>query len=134
MPPVVNILQEAGKKLAKENIIMGVGDMSYASGTEMKPHRSHRRGLSVDLRMISNSGVAQQGTYASPGYNQAKTFTMVKTLIDTDPDRVKMILINSPALAAQVKKYIRESYPGIRIKVGPARNHDNHIHIDWTNK
>lgn len=130
-PNVKKRLETAGKALGKKGLVMAIGDLSYEAGGEMKPHKTHRTGRAVDLRLMTTSGVAAQGSYGDKGYSKANTLEMVKALIDADSEKISRIFINSSSLAKSVRDYLKKKYKRTDVRVGPCEGHDNHIHIDW---
>lgn len=131
-------LRMAGKILSEDDdIIMGVGNLSVRGGGYTSPHQSHRRGTDVDLRFIGPDGRASAGCYyngpdANNCYDRAKTFQMIKTLIDVDPGNVNLIYINDEELKNQVNQYY-QSITGRSGIARPCPGHDNHIHLSWNN-
>jgi hypothetical protein len=130
-------IQEAGKALAEQDLIMSVGNISLNGGGRMAPHVSHQRGVDVDLRFVGPSG---RGVQCNIGHNRScfdreKTFQMVKALIDTDPENVRRILINDAGLARMVNTYYREATGTNRTVAAPCGTtaHNDHIHFSWNN-
>lgn len=147
-------LKAAGKLLAKEQIVMGIGDISQKNGGQIKPHATHRNGLDVDLRMVDSNGANQSCKFKNKGcYNEAKTFTMLKTLIDVDPSNAKRIIVGDRNLALKINLYHAKktqnkaleektraaiANPGIKLNTKngffstlDTKHHHNHIHFSW---
>lgn len=123
-------LKAAGKLLAEENIVMGVGDISSRGGPT-GGHREHQGGQDVDLRLINDQGVAGPCTVSRSCYNREKTFKMIKTLIDVDPTKVDKVLINDPELRSKINSYYKEKTGSSRNISRSCAGHDNHIHFSW---
>lgn len=134
-------IQEAGKRLAEQGLIMAVGNISKQGGGELKPHSSHRNGVDIDLRLMGQNGRGYMGTYDSSEYSQENTFKMIQALIDTDPDNVRHIIVNDPQLVSRINSYYQQRTNSNRIisaicsnkREGNSRSamHDNHIHFSW---
>lgn len=132
-------LLQAGKKLAEKDIVMGVGNISKAGGGRMPPHMSHRSGGDVDFRLVGPNGKAQRCNLTHPKsvtdscYDRAKTFEMVKTLIDVDIRNVDKVLINDPELRNMINSYYSKMSGSDRPIAQSCTGHDNHIHMSWKN-
>lgn len=125
-------LQAAGRILGKEGIIMGIGDISANGGGKIRPHSEHQRGNDVDMRLVNSKGIAGPCTINdSSCYSRDKTFTMIKALIDVDPNNVDKILINDNQLAAKINKYLKDTYNITGNKARPCPGHHNHLHFSW---
>lgn len=132
-------VKAAGKILAKQGIVMGVGEMS-AKGSparETHGHSEHQTGKDVDLRLIPTSGFGSACDLRDPTcangdtYDRNKTFTMITTLIDMDPQNVDKILINDEKLRIMINNYTLNEH-GIKGEVArPATGHHNHVHFSW---
>ena len=135
-------IRAAGKVLADQKMIMGVGDISAAGGAT-PGHTEHQGGRDVDLRLMGHE--LPDGTVRarrctvndSSCYSRENTFTLIKAFIDTDPFGIDKVFINDPQLQRMVNNYFRETY-GIRSFNGSpiARScagHDNHIHLSFKN-
>jgi hypothetical protein len=128
---VIRALKNAGAAMAGQGMVMSIGDLSYAGGGEMKPHKGHRKGTSADIRLMMSDGVGARGTYGSDGYSRSNTFEMIKAIIDADPMNVAKLFINSTKLATEVRNYVKKTYPKAKIHIGPCPGHDNHLHVEW---
>lgn len=123
-------IETAGKILAKENITMGIGDIS-SKGGRTKGHAEHQQGQDVDLRLISKDGTAKACRINQKCYDREKTFKMIKTLIDTDPLKVDKVLINDRKLRNKINAYYRKK-TGSRRKISKScEGHDDHVHMSW---
>lgn len=126
-------LETAGRILAEQNITMGVGNISLRGGGTLNPHVSHKRGVDVDLRFISPSGMAARCNISGDRscFDREKTYDMVKALIDVDPTNVRLIFINDNQLRADINAYYRRT-TGRNIDISrPCPGHDDHIHMSW---
>lgn len=128
-------LQTAGRALAEDGIVMAVGNISLNGGGRMPPHVSHQRGVDVDLRFIGSNGRGHQCNIGSNSscLDREKTFKMVKALIDTDPDNVRIILINDASLQQMVNEYYRRTTGRNENVARPCGTtaHNDHIHFSW---
>jgi len=130
-------LQAAGRLLSKEGIIMGVGDISQKNGGSLRPtHNSHRAGNDVDLRFINKAGIGKACYYQDKScYDEDKTYTMMKALVDVDPNNIKTMYVNDPSLNKRLRDYLKNKYQmteaQVNRKVSTWAGHDNHIHISW---
>jgi len=111
---------EAIKKIAKDwfskfpdEPLIGVGNISYNRGGEMKPHKSHRTGLDVDFRPLRKDGTGKPVTYQSTGYSRSRTQELIKAIRSNTVLEVDLILFNDPGVT------------GVR----PWSGHDNHLHV-----
>lgn len=124
-------LKAAGKLLAKENIVMGVGELSQKGGGD-SGHVEHRGGQDADLRLINKDGVASQCTVNDKScYDMEKTFTMIKTLIDVDPGKVDKILINDEDLRKKINNYYKAKTGSSRDISRSCSGHHDHVHFSW---
>jgi hypothetical protein len=134
-------LQEAGRRLAEQDLVMAIGNISKEGGGRLPPHSSHQRGVDIDLRLMGTNGRGYAGTYGSGEYSRDNTFRMIQALIDTDPQNVRHIIVNDPQLVDMVNNYYQSITGSNRIVSAICRNrrennsrrtmHDNHIHFSW---
>lgn len=122
-------IQAAGKLLTKQGVVMAVGDISSRGG-RTTGHAEHQGGNDVDLRLISPTGQARPCSVGQSCYDRDKTYLMIKTLIDVDPQGFDKVLINDEVLRAKINQYAREKY-GIRNAARYCKGHDNHVHFSW---
>jgi len=91
---------------------VGIGDMSFANGAEMKPHKTHRNGRNIDIRPLRNDGrMLPVSISDSQNYSRNRTKALVE-LIRADPN-FKSVLFNDSAIG------------GVTYWDG----HDNHLHV-----
>jgi penicillin-insensitive murein endopeptidase len=90
---------------------VGVGDMSFAKGTEMKPHKTHRDGRNIDIRPLRKDGKMLAVDINSSDYSQERTKALVE-IIQADVN-YKSILFNDSAISGVTR------WDG----------HDNHLHV-----
>jgi hypothetical protein len=136
-PHIVWNIQEAGRRLREKGIVMGIGNLNrkpLPGGSQTyintPPSKSHNRGLAVDMRFIASDGMAKQGVVGGPNYDRAKTFEMIKTLIDVDPN-IDTIFVEDEVLMSQVRAYLRKKgVRGARVS-STVKPHHHHLHISW---
>lgn len=137
-------IRAAGRVLAEQNILMGVGELSARNG-ETPGHTEHQGGRDVDLRLIGPTqanGFAEAYDRActvsdSSCYDRDNTFKMIKAFIDVDPFGIDKIFINDSDLRTMINNYFRDTY-GISSFNGNkiaqhCGGHDNHVHLSFKN-
>jgi peptidoglycan hydrolase-like protein with peptidoglycan-binding domain len=92
---------------------IGIGDISFRGGGAMPPHKSHDKGLDVDIRLPRKDGREAPSRYQDPSYSRALTQDLVNRIIDNGVLRVRYIFFNDPAVTS----------------VRPWPGHDNHLHV-----
>jgi LysM repeat protein len=115
-PATIQKLQELAKQwnAKNPNFPIQIGDISIKGGGKISDHVSHRKGIDVDIRPFSKSGVPGALTIHNKNYNAAKTKEFVKMLKQNYPNT--MVLFNDPALTKSgLTKYWD--------------NHNNHMHL-----
>jgi hypothetical protein len=149
-PQVIWNIQETARRLRGRGITMGIGDIgrgpdlsTKANGERRRPHDSdtyaytpghsgtslHHRGQAVDMRMITKSGMAQGSmSPSSSNYDREKTWTMIKTMIEVDPQVVQFFFTDEVILE-RVRNLLAR-YGNTSASIAPAGHHD-HIHIAW---
>ena len=93
------------------DIQVAIGDMSFANGTEMKPHKTHRNGKNADIRPIRTDGKMLPVAISDDHYSRERTKAMVQ-ILQADHN-FKSVLFNDSAI------------PGVTHWEG----HDNHLHV-----
>ncbi len=113
-PAAVESLRRLGQK-ANELIqaSVGIGDMSYEKGGPMNPHRSHQKGVDVDLRPLRSDGKNIPVYITSPDYSRERTAKIVEVL--RKDANVRSILFNDREIKGVV------TWAG----------HDNHLHVSF---
>lgn len=125
-------LRAAGKILAQQKLVMGVGDISKRGGGRIPPHESHRNGRDVDLRLLNKSGEATACTVSdSSCYSRDNTYKMLTALIDVDPTKVRTILVNDATLRSRINQYYKTKTGSSRNISQSCTGHHNHIHFSW---
>jgi len=109
--PLLATLRDVGARLAKAGLEYGIGDLSFAQGGAIKPHKTHTSGHHADLRPLRTDGGHAPTSIGDPTYNRDATRSLVEAL-QASP-AVNQILFNDSEI------------PGV--KHWPA--HDNHLHI-----
>jgi peptidoglycan hydrolase-like protein with peptidoglycan-binding domain len=91
-----------------------IGDISFKGGGPMSPHKSHRRGVDIDIRLMRNNQTEGGGiTFRSANYSRALTQELVDLIHANGLLTVKLIYFNDP------------SVHGVTDQSG----HDNHLHV-----
>lgn len=91
----------------------GVGNISIAGGLDFG-HKSHRKGLEVDVRPLRKDGLHQPVTYLSPDY-------------DLEATRVLIQLFRACTAARLLIFFNDNRIPGVL----PLADHDNHFHVQF---
>lgn len=92
----------------------GIGNISLAGGDHYAPHRSHKKGLEVDVRPLRKDGKRTAVYWQwTEQYDQAATAALIE-LFRSYPGAGK-VYFNDPEL---------------RHLVHPLINHDNHFHVE----
>jgi hypothetical protein len=92
-------------------LLVGIGDMSFANGAKMSPHKTHRDGHNADIRPLRKDGKKLPVTIADDAYSRDYTRALVETL--RAHLNLRSILFNDSAIAG----------------VTPWEGHDNHLHV-----
>lgn len=98
-------------RINNRDLIIGIGDISFAQGGHMSPHQSHQRGVHVDIRPLRKDKRNLPVTIADPNYSREFTKLLVENL--KAHRNVRTILFNDTAIR------------GVSSYVG----HDNHLHV-----
>lgn len=91
----------------------GIGNISVADGAEFG-HRSHRKGLEVDVRPIRKDGRQLPVTFLSPAYDLDATKVLIQ-LFRACTSHPLLIFFNDSRI------------PGTR----PLADHNNHFHVQF---
>jgi Putative peptidoglycan binding domain/Penicillin-insensitive murein endopeptidase len=112
-PATVQALVRVCRKFAKKypNLEVGIGDMSFADGAKMPPHKTHRNGRNADIRPLRIDARRTWTAISEPTYSREHTKGLVE-LLRADPN-VTSILFNDSAIAG----------------VTYWKGHDNHLHV-----
>ena len=110
-------LRKAARRVKDEmGIEIGLSDISYRTGKRMPPHKSHRKGVNVDMRPLRSDGLNQRVWIRHEKYSRERTRRLVEILRE-DPNVVK-ILFNDRRI------------PGVKSHPG----HHNHLHINFAHQ
>jgi hypothetical protein len=93
------------------NAPVGIGDMSFANGAPMSPHKTHRNGRNADIRPIRTDGKQMPVSITDVEYSRDRTKALV-SLFRADIN-LKSILFNDAHVAG----------------VTHWEGHDNHLHV-----
>lgn len=112
-PSTIVALLRIGKKFSDKypGLEIGIGDLSYANGAEMKPHKSHRSGRNADIRPLRKDGRHIGVHYTSPDYSRDRTRALVEIIL-ADHNCLS-ILFNDSAIKG----------------VHHWEGHDDHLHV-----
>lgn len=114
---IISSLMKLGQewfKLHPNGPKLGIGDISRFNGGELDPHKTHMRGLDVDIIPMRSESVEGPTSWKDKSYNQEMTRDLIKLLLNSN--EVQIIFYNDPIL---VKERLVTYWPG----------HDNHMHI-----
>lgn len=89
----------------------GVGDMSLAGGPASKDHRTHMRGLEVDVRPLRKDGLELPVTWMEAVYDKDATAKLIELFRIFAP--VAVIYFNAPDISSVIEMV----------------KHDNHFHV-----
>jgi peptidoglycan hydrolase-like protein with peptidoglycan-binding domain len=92
---------------------IGIGDISFRGGGPMSPHKSHTRGVDVDIRLPRNDGSEAGTNFRDPSYSRSRTQDLVNMIRANGVLRVEYIFFNDPAVTG----------------VKPWAGHDDHLHV-----
>jgi murein endopeptidase len=109
---IAAILRIAQKVAAQNaNLQIGIGDMSFAHGEVMHPHKSHRNGRCIDIRPLRTDGKMLPVTISDDAYDGKRTKSLVQ-IIRADSN-FHSVLFNDSTIAG----------------VTHWEGHDNHLHV-----
>jgi penicillin-insensitive murein DD-endopeptidase len=109
----ISTLVQVAKQFAQKypNLQIGIGDMSFANGAAMSPHKTHRNGRNADIRPLRTDGKMKPVDIMDAAYSRENTRTLVEIL--RAQANLSSILFND------------SSIPGVTHWEG----HDNHLHV-----
>jgi hypothetical protein len=110
-PNAIQSIRTLATNLNAVGIAIGVGDISFAQGGRMSPHKSHTRGIDVDIRPQRNDGVRDRVSITDDVYDREKTRLVVNEILKDD--NLDFIFFNDNKIT------------GVRFFAG----HHNHLHI-----
>jgi hypothetical protein len=96
---------------------IGIGDISRYGGGPLPPHKSHRLGVDVDIRLMRNDGREAGVRYQDATYSRELTQELIRGIQSNGVLRVKVIYFNDPAVIGSIA--------GVQKQAG----HDNHLHV-----
>jgi hypothetical protein len=108
---MVRVLLDVAATLYRAGLEYGIGDVSFAQGGAMPPHKTHTSGRHADLRPIRGDAAHGPTSIGDPTYSRENTRVLVEAL-QAQP-AVTQILFNDSEIA------------GVRYWAG----HHNHLHI-----
>jgi Putative peptidoglycan binding domain/Penicillin-insensitive murein endopeptidase len=92
---------------------VGIGDISRRGGGPFAGHRSHQRGVDVDIRLMRKDGKEAGVNYQSPEYSRLLTQELVDLIRGNGRLRVQFIFFNDGTVRG--------------VRHWP--NHDDHLHV-----
>lgn len=95
---------------------IGIGDISFMSGGTMPPHKSHQKGVDVDIRPVRNDGKEGSTNYQFYNYSRTLTQNLVDFIRDNGILPVRYVFFNDPSVSGVTKEL----------------GHDNHLHIRFS--
>ena len=116
LPETIQALQAIGsawQRAHPQDPRIGIGDISLRGGGPMRGHKSHQKGVDVDIWLVRNDGRKEPTRYQSPQYSRAMTQELINRIRANGILRVRYIFFNDPRATG----------------VKPWPNHDNHLHV-----
>lgn len=110
-PSTIQSVKNLAASLKKAGIEIGVGNISFANGARIPPHKSHRRGVDVDIRPQRTDGVRTGVNISADAYDRVKTRQIVDEL--RKDQNLQLILFNDNEIE------------GVRFWEG----HNDHLHV-----
>ncbi|MGO7301397.1 S8 family serine peptidase [Rhizobium ruizarguesonis] len=95
---------------------LGVGNISRDGGGPLPPHKDHKRGIDVDLRVPRKDAKEEGTTWKESAYSPARTRLLVEIVRRNSVVPIRTIFFNDPNI------------PGVT----PLGGHDNHLHVSFT--
>jgi penicillin-insensitive murein endopeptidase len=109
---IATLVQVCNKFAGKyPDVQVGIGDMSFASGAPMAPHKTHRNGRNADIRPLRDDGKMLPVKIVDAQYSRERTKALVEIL--RAQLNLKSILFNDAAITG----------------VTHWEGHDNHLHV-----
>ena len=118
LPEVVRAIARLGEQWQQaypQGPRIGVGNISLQGGGLMPPHKSHQKGIDIDLRPVASSAQEISMTWRSPEYSRERTQALVNLIRKNPSLNVRTILFNDPHVKG----------------VAPWAGHDNHLHVSF---
>src|SRR5256885_7074362 len=94
---------------------IGIRDISFQGGGSINDHKSHQKGIDVDIRPVRNDGQEDGTTFLSPTYSRPLTQELVNIIRANGILKVEFILFNDNKIKG----------------MKPWKNHDNHLHVRY---
>ena len=94
---------------------IGVGNISLQGGGVMPPHKSHQKGIDIDLRLVASTAREIGMTWRSPEYSRERTQALVNLIRNNSGLNVRTILFNDPNVKG----------------VAPWEGHEDHLHVSF---
>lgn len=116
-PTTIECVEKVARKWASKypkRPRLGVGDISLKNGGRFRPHKSHRKGVDIDIRPMKARGEGPVSV-GHPSYSRKYTKDMIALFIETCD--VKRVYFNDIAIARKMDKVA--THPG----------HHNHVHV-----
>lgn len=110
-PATIQSVKTLAANLKKAGILIGVGHISLANGARLPPHKSHRRGVDVDIRPQRTDGVRTGVNIRAAEYDREKTRKVVAEL--HKDENLSFIFFNDTEIE------------GVRFWEG----HNDHLHV-----
>ncbi len=140
-PHVIGNILKAANRLKAQGIHMGVGDINQL-GTMTKEKvktpgfRGRDHGLRATLMTQNSKGAPSScDRFAAPCYDISKTLTMLKVLIDRDPDNIKRIECNDQPLRNELINYLVNAHGYKRFSaewiIRENKEYSNVISYEW---
>jgi peptidoglycan hydrolase-like protein with peptidoglycan-binding domain len=109
-------IQELGELWAgaHPNRVIAVGDISRRGGGPFPPHATHKDGMDVDVRPLTNNGVNEPTNIGAANFSHEATREMI--LLIRDKFDIEVVFFNDPLTIQEgLTKH--------------AKGHDNHVHV-----
>jgi hypothetical protein len=111
-PKTIQSLQNLAHKVAERlGASVGIVEISAESGGNLPPHKSHRRGVDVDIRPLRSDGKTEGVSISDAAYSRELTEALVGYLYE-DPN-VQFVLFNDTQIA----------------RVQYSKGHNDHLHV-----